>query len=193
MTWVDWVIVAFLAYGAWEGLRRGLLAGSLAIVAYAVAWFAATRFSVPLGTYLDHKFGLVARFQTAARTAAPAIGSAVVKPVTPLFTRVVDDVAYALVLIGVLVVASLIVKVVARVPLGLLAGPNRLGGLLLGAARNGLIVLIVWAVLAPYAVTAGPPIAPAVDHSTILRMAAHWTRRLPVVGHLMPIGSGIAQ
>lgn len=192
MTWVDWVIVAFLAYGAWEGLRRGLLAGSLAIIAYAVAWFAATRLSVPFGTYLDHKFGLVARFQSAARTAAPAIGGAVVKPVTPLFTRVVDDVAYALVLIGVLVVASMIVKVVAKVPLGLLAGPNRLGGMLLGAARNALIVLIVWAVLAPYAATAGPPIAPAFDGSRILHIAAHWSKRLPLVGHLMPIGTVIA-
>ena len=192
MTWVDWVIVAFLAFGAWEGLRRGLLAGALAIVAYAVAWLAATRYSVPLGTYLDHKLRLVARFQSATQSAAPALGGVLVKPVTPLLTRVVDDIAYGLVVVAVLLAASLVVKVVARFPLGLLAAPNRFGGLLLGAARNGLIVLILWAVLAPYAATAGPPIAPAFNRSRILHMAAQLSTRLPVVGHLMPIGSVIA-
>lgn len=192
MTWVDWVILAFLAYGAWEGLRRGLLAGSLAIIAYAVAWMAATRFSVPFGTYLDHRLGLVARFQSATQSAAPALSGVLVKPVTPLLTRVVDDIAYGIVLVAILLVASMVVKVVARVPLGLLAAPNRLGGLLLGAARNALIVLILWAVLAPYAASAGPPIAPAVDGSRLLHMAAQLSTRLPVVGHLTPIGSVIA-
>ncbi len=191
MTWVDWVIVVFLALGAWEGVRRGLVVGALTIVSYVVAWVLAARLSVPLGTYLDHRLGLVARFQAATAGAAPAIGGLVVKPVTPLFTRVVDDIAYVLVVLGVLAAASLVVRVIAHVPLGLIAGPNRLGGLLLGAARNAVIVLIVWGLVAPYAVTAGPPIQGAVDHSRLLAEAARITVHLPVVGSLLPVGRSV--
>jgi uncharacterized membrane protein required for colicin V production len=191
VTWVDWVIVAFLALGAWEGLRRGLFAGALAIASYAVAWLAAARLSVPLGTFLDHRFGIVARLQSSVAAAAPGVGSLVVRPVAPVLTRVVDDIAYVLVLLAVLAAASVAVRVVSRLPLGLLAGPNRLGGLLLGAARNAVIVLIVWAVLAPYAVTAGPPISSAVDRSRLLAVAASLTARLPAVGALLPVGSAV--
>jgi uncharacterized membrane protein required for colicin V production len=191
MTWVDWLIVGFLVLGAWDGLRRGLLAGGLSIAAYVVAWLAAARLSVPLGTYIDRRFGLVAGLERAANGAAPAIGSLVVKPVTPLFTRIVDGIAYVLVLAAVLVVASMVVRVAARLPLGLLSAPNRLGGFLLGAAKNALIVLIVWALVAPYAVSAGPPIAPAVDGSRLLALAARLTVRLPAIGHLLPVGSAV--
>lgn len=191
MTWVDWLIIVFLALGAWEGVRRGLLGGVLTIVSYVAAWVAAARLSVPFGTFLDHRLGLVARFQAATQAAAPAIGGLVVKPVTPLFTRVVDDIAYVLVLMGVLVAASLVLRVIAHLPLGLLAGPNRLGGLLLGAVRNAVIVLIVWGLVAPYAVSAGPPISTAVDHSQLLAAAAKLIVHLPVLGQRLPIGRAI--
>ena len=188
MTWVDWVIIAFVAFGAWEGMRRGLLVGALTIVSYVVAWILAVRLSVPFGTFLDHRFGIVARIQTATSSAVPAIGGLVVQPVAPVLTRVVDDAAYVLVILGVLAAASMVLRVVAHFPLGLLAAPNRLGGFLLGAARNALIVLIVWGLVAPYAVTAGPPISPAVDHSRLLGAAARLTVHLPVVGSLLPVG-----
>lgn len=191
MTWVDWLILAFLALGAWEGVRRGLVVGALTIVSYVAAWVIAARLSVPVGTFLDRRFGLVARFQSATRGALPAVGGLVVKPVTPLFTRVVDDIAYVLVVLAVLAAASIVVRAIAHLPLGLLAGPNRLGGLLLGAARNAIIVLIVWGLLAPYAVTAGPPIQGAVDHSRLLSTAARLTIRLPVVGGLLPVGRAV--
>ncbi len=188
MTWVDWVILAFLALGAWEGMRRGLLVGGLTIVSYVVAWVVAVRLSVPFGTFLDRRLGLVSRFQAATVGAAPAIGGLVVKPVTPVFTRVVDDIAYVLIILAVMAAASMVVRVLAHLPMGLLAAPNRLGGLLLGAARNAVIVLIVWGLVAPYAVNAGPPISVAVDHSRLLAAAARVTVRLPVVGTLLPIG-----
>jgi uncharacterized membrane protein required for colicin V production len=191
MTWVDWVILVFLALGAWEGLRRGLLVGALTIASYAVAWIVAVRLSVPFGTFLDHRFDLVSRLQAATEGAAPAIGGLVVKPVTPVLTRVVDDVAYVLIILGVLAAASLVLRALARLPMGLLAAPNRLGGFLLGAARNALIVLIVWGLVAPYAVNAGPPISSAVDHSRLLAAAARVTVRLPVVGALLPVGRSV--
>ena len=189
MTWVDWVIIVFVAFGAWEGVRRGLLVGALTIVSYVVAWVAAVRLSVPFGTFLDHRFGIVERLQSATTSAVPAIGGLVVQPVTPLITRVVDDAAYVLVIIGVLAAASMVLRVVAHLPMGLLAAPNRLGGLVLGAARNAVIVLIVWSLVAPYAISAGPPIAGAVDHSRLLADAARLTVHLPVVGSLLPVGS----
>jgi|GEM_PF-4498406 len=191
MTWVDYVILAFLALGAWEGMRLGLIAGALSIVSYVIAWLAAVRFAVPLGTFLDQKLGLVQRLQTFAGAASPAVGHVLVQPVTPLLTRVVDDIAYVLVLIAVLLAASWVIRLIAHVPLGLLGGPNRLGGLLLGAARNAMFVLIVWALVAPYAVSAGAPIGPAVDHSRILHIANSFSSKLPAIGKLLPIGKVI--
>jgi uncharacterized membrane protein required for colicin V production len=188
MTWLDDVILVFLGLGLFEGLRRGLLVEGLTVVAYAAAWVVATRENVALGTYLDHRFGITGRLTSAAGSAAPALSSVVVRPIAPVVTRVVDDIAYGLLFVAVLLLASWVVRLLAHVPLGLLAAPNRLGGALFGAARNALLVLVIWAVAVPYLTTPGAPLAHAVAHSRVLPVLTHLAGFVPLVGHLLPVG-----
>lgn len=191
MTWVDDVILVFLALGLLEGIRRGLLVGGLSVIGYIVAWVVATRENMALGTFLDQKFGIVGRLDAAAGSAAPALSGVVVRPINPVATRVVDDIAYVLLFLAVMIVASMVVRVVARVPLGLLSVPNRLGGAALGVARNALLVLVIWAIAAPYVVTPGGPMAHAVTHSQVLPILTTLAGHVPYVGHLLPVGTHI--
>lgn len=191
MTWVDDVILVFLALGLLEGIRRGLLVGGLSVVGYIVAWVVATRENLAFGTFLDNKFGITGRLTSAVGTAAPALSGAVVRPITPVVTRVVDDIAYVALFLAIMIVASMVVRVIARVPLGLLSFPNRLGGAALGVARNALLVLVIWALAAPYLVTPGGPAANAVAHSRVLPVLTALAGRVPFVGHLLPVGAHI--
>ena len=191
MTWVDDVILVFLALGLVEGLRRGLLAGGLAVIGYGVAWIVATRNNAAFGTFLDHRLGIAGRLTSAAGAAAPTLKGVVVRPIAPVVTRIVDDLAYIILFLVVMAVASMVVRLAARVPLGLLSFPNRLGGAALGIARNALVVLVIWALVAPYLITPGGPMAQAVSHSRVLPVLTALAGYVPFVGHLIPVGSHI--
>lgn len=59
MNWVDYLLIAILALGAWSGLSRGLVRSVLGLVSLGVGFLVALRYYVPAAQFLNERFGLV--------------------------------------------------------------------------------------------------------------------------------------
>jgi uncharacterized membrane protein required for colicin V production len=188
MSWLDWVILAFVALGVWHGLRLGLIAEALAIAAYVVAWAVASRYDVPAGTFLADKLGIAA----VGANLGHAAQGVTIAPVSPILTRATDDAAFVLLFLLTRFVIGLVARAAAALPLGLAGVPNRVLGGALGGVRNLVLVLIAWAVLSPYLVTGSGPLTGPVHASALLPLFANLTAHLPVIGAGSPVGSGVS-
>lgn len=187
MTWVDWVIVVFVALGVARGFRSGFLSEAVAIAAYVLAWVVAIRFSAPLGTELADRLGVAG---LAVHTTVT--GGLGVSPVSPFFTRLADDAAFVILFLLCRAIVGMFAGYLSRLQLGAVGSLNRVFGGGLGGLRNFVVVLILWTVLAPYLVRAGGPSATSLHASAILPFLAQLTAHIPLVGPAAPVGGGVS-
>lgn len=141
MTWIDWVIAAFALFAALQGLKRGLLAALVGIVAVLASYLVASAWYHPIGDVIERTVRL-----------------------TPAWS---DTVAFAgLFLLGYDIVGILTIMAIGaeRVPL-----PSRVSGLVLGILRGAMLAaaLLIIASAAP----PGEPIRRDVDRSTVAPIA----------------------
>ena len=153
----DVIVIAFIALLAYRGLRAGLIRALLAWVGFVAGLVLAFGFDGIVGNWLSHlhDFGAETR-------------------------RILAFVVILLVVVvAVRLLASLLSRILAHIPI--VAGLNRLGGLLLGAL---LALIPVWLVtaallLAPHWL---PSLAGTVNHSAtahLLRtLTPHWGQTL---------------
>jgi len=72
VNWLDYVLIAYFVFGAWAGMRMGLLATLASLAAYAAGIVAATRFGDPLLATADARWHLSGNFaHWLATSAAP--------------------------------------------------------------------------------------------------------------------------
>lgn len=137
MTWIDWIIAAFVLFGAFQGLRRGLLSAVIGLLAVLIAYLAASIWYHPAGAFVQRTLRLDAPW--AAVTAFTAI----------------------------LLVAYGVVSAIAMTSFGFRnpSGLSRVLGLAVGAVKGGLLAtaLLIVALASPSA----EPIRRDVDRSAV--------------------------
>jgi len=157
VTWIDWVIAAFALFAALQGLKRGLLAALIGIVAVLASYLIASAWYHPIGDFVERSVRL-----------SPAWG---------------DTVAFAgLFLLAYDIVAVLTIMGVGdeRIPL-----PSRISGMILGIVRGTLLAtaLLIIAQASP----PGEPIRRDAERSTIAPVAMEAYRGgLRALGGLLP-------
>ncbi len=123
MNWVDIAVVAVIIVSGLIGLLRGLVRETLGIGAWLVAGFVAS------------PFGLLPRVQ-------PWVRSQILEP------AIADAVAFGAVFLVVLVILLLIVGAISRAVRGsVLGGLDRSLGLVFGAARGTILIVIMYIVV----------------------------------------------
>lgn len=137
MTWVDWAIAAFALFAALQGLRRGLAAALIGILAVLAAYLLASTWYQPVGSFLHDRIRL-----------------------SPSWS---DTVAFAALLVFAYEAVAVLVMMAIRaqgVPAAL-----RLSGMLVGALRGGVLAsaLLIVALASP----SGEPLHDDVERSAI--------------------------
>lgn len=137
MTWVDWAIAAFALFAALQGLRRGLLAALIGILAVVAAYLVASAWYEPLGAFLHDSVRL-----------------------SPSWS---DTVAFAALLLLVYDVIAILVVMAIRADR--VRAALRLSGMVVGALRGVVLAsaLLVVALASPPA----EPLRRDVDRSAI--------------------------
>ncbi|MDQ7844098.1 MAG: CvpA family protein [Armatimonadota bacterium] len=157
MTWIDWVIAAFALFAALQGLKRGLLAAVIGIVAVFASYLIASAWYRSLGDAIER----TVRF-------TPAWGDTVA--FGGLFLLVYD-------LVAILTVMAFGGE---RLPL-----PSRVSGAVLGFVRGTMLAaaLLIIAAAAPF----GDPIRRDLERSTVAPVAlAVYRGGLRAVAALLP-------
>lgn len=111
MTWIDWLIVAFVLFAALHGLRRGVITALISALGVIAAYLVASIWYPGLGSLLTEG--------------------------THLPKSWASTVAYGALLVGVYVLIGTIVAML--VDSSRLSPPNRLLGLLAGAVKGALL------------------------------------------------------
>jgi len=141
VTWIDWVIAAFALFAALQGLKRGLLAAVIGLVAVLASYLIASAWYHPLGDSIER----AVRFTPAWADAAAFAG---------------------LFLLGYALIAILTVMGFGgeRLPL-----PSRVSGAVLGLFRGAMLAaaLLLIAAAAPF----GDPIRRDIERSTVAPVA----------------------
>ena len=123
-SWIDVGIALFVAFGAFRGLRRGLVREGMAFAGLAAGIVLGARWSGQVAAFLR-----------------PLIGEG----------PIVDALAYVLVVLAVLAAATVVTVILRRLMgLVLLGSLDRLGGLLFGAAQGALLAAVALVLLVRY-------------------------------------------
>lgn len=166
MNWLDWLIIAILAWSTFQGLRRGLLvsvakmAGLLAGLAVAYSYYR------PLADYLSIRWHLE---ELMLPLTGPLLkfwqpAADVINPLTVSGKQMSGDYVARLVAYSILEALTFLVLLMATVWLvnaggriltsfadfSLLGPLNHLGGLLFGLLKGLLFVMIILALLSPF-------------------------------------------
>lgn len=178
MNWLDWLIAVTIAFSTFQGFRLGLFASVARLAGILAGLGVAITYRHDLVEYLINRWDLgekilplvtgILRFWfPAVKTAPPATATGILSttvPVLPYDLGQVGDYLARTIVSGILdafgflalflavvwsvnFVARLLTSVADACPLGPL---NRLGGLLFGAARGLLLVIIVLTLMSPF-------------------------------------------
>jgi len=165
MNWLDWLIVAILAWSACQGLRRGLFISVAKTVGLLAGLAAAYFYHRPLADYLSARWhleelmfpltGPLLKFwQPAADVVSPFAAGKQLSG--DYLTRLVaGTILEALTFLALLAATVWLVNAAGLILTNFagfsLFGPlNRLGGLLFGFLKGLLFVLIILALLSPF-------------------------------------------
>ena len=176
MNWLDWLILAVLAFSAAQGMRYGLV-GSVAKLAGILAGFGlAITYYRDLAAYVTVQWSLEEKILPLAKkllgfwfplksTASDKIvstGGSAAGQLYPfsdyvdyaagaLASTIINALCFLALLLAVVWAVNLVGFIVTRVAAIALLGPfNRLGGLLFGAAKGTVMVMIVLTLMAPF-------------------------------------------
>ncbi len=181
MTFLDWIVLAAVAWGALRGLRSGFAALIAGIVASAAALVVASHFEGPVSVMLNSRLDLAGRVAAMLGQAPPVIAG--VLPLTPSVGGIVHAIAFVLVAVVVMVPGGMALSGLVRTLLPLGGAGNRVLGLVAGGLEHALMVALVLGALAPLAREGViPGLSTALRHSVLAGPLMH------AVGHL-PLGS----
>lgn len=166
MNWLDWLILAILTFSAWQGLRYGLV-GSVAKLAGILAGFVvAVTYYQELAAYLTAHWNLAEKILPLAKKilvfwfpvkTTPAAGQ--ISPLTSyadyaasaLAATIVNALCFLALLFITVWAVNLAGFILTKVAALAFLGPfNRMGGLLFGAVKGLVVVMIVLTLLAPF-------------------------------------------
>ncbi|MDA8146769.1 MAG: CvpA family protein [Thermaerobacter sp.] len=156
MNWLDWVIVAYVVWGVWTGLRRGFLSLLMTLAGYVLGLVVAAHYYLPVAAYLDARYSLNQRLSVLflhGAPSAPALAAAVQEAALHDATVVVQALVFLGILALVEVAAGVVAGAVARLPLPIVGGLNRLLGAALGGVEHLLIAVILLGIIYPLAPT----------------------------------------
>lgn len=123
-TWLDVVITALIVAGALRGFMRGLIREGMAFGGLAVGLVLATQWHLEV-----------------AKAFEPFVGGG----------RLIEGMAYVLVVLAVLAVATLMTVIIMRVMNFLLVGwLDGLGGLVFGAAQGAILAVVILVLMVKY-------------------------------------------
>jgi uncharacterized membrane protein required for colicin V production len=186
VNWLDYVILAYMALGAWLGLRMGLLATIASLVAYGAGLVTAARFGDPLLAAANARWDLAGRFGHwlgTARAPVPVllplyrsqlgVGGGPVSPAAvdaAAAGLILHYAAFAVVFIVAhaivwAILAAFLVHAPHRGPAGLL---NAVLGLCAGAAERAVVAAVLLGLLASMgAIAALAPLSQAIAGSRL--------------------------
>ncbi len=175
MNWLDWVLLVIIILSAWQGLRKGFLAGIARLLGLVLGLAAAFAGYGALADYLDRQWGwgnAIAAFFAehlpqgvlqVLYDRLPLAGDypAVILPEQVIIEEmlaaahgvadfILNIIAFTMLFLVVFLLVVLVMRIFAgAVEHSFLSPLDRLGGLLLGAARGILVVIIVAVLLEP--------------------------------------------
>lgn len=155
----DILLIAFLAFFAWRGKRKGLVAGILGFFSVIISYIVSAAVSKPLFEVFKETDAYVSILQkvekflpeNSAMADSGIFGSVVSETQEMMVSRVAEFVGSMLISVLVFIVALIVLKVVIRLLNSVLRLPglnflNKTGGLILGTATGFLLVYVVLAV-----------------------------------------------
>ena len=154
----DILLIAFLAFFAWRGKRKGLVAGILGFFSVIISYIVSAAVSKPLFEAFKETDAYVSLLQKAeklmpensAMAEGGIFGSVISETQEMMVSRVAEFVGSILISVLVFIAVLIVLKVVIRLLNSVLRLPglnflNKTGGLILGTATGFLMVYVILA------------------------------------------------
>ena len=179
MNWLDWLLIIIISLSAWRGLKAGFIVGVARLLGLVLGLAAAFTGYKNLAVYLDRQWNwgesisvfILEHFpQTLINGALDSIapgnltGSALgseqvledmVTNYSTIAARemagsVLELLSFIILALAVYILVNLMMRALSGAAAHTILGPlDRIGGLILGLARGGLVIIIVAALLNP--------------------------------------------
>jgi len=178
MNWLDWILTMIIVLSAWRGLKAGFIVSVARLLGLVLGLAAAFTGYKNLALYLDRQwhwgesisvfilehfpqtFGGVLDSIVPEHLAGPAVGSeqlldGMVSGYTAIAARemagsVLELLSFIILALAVYILVNIMMRAMSGAAAYSLLGPvDRLGGLVLGLFRGGLVIIIAAALLNP--------------------------------------------
>lgn len=144
MNWLDWFIIAIIAFSALGGWRSGLLTSVARLAGIFVGLWVAFAYYQPLAQYLSTHWKLEEKIANQFNTFNEYWAGS-------LASGALDALSFLALLLATAWVVGMAGGILTRIANLSFLGPlNHLGGLFFGAARGLIMVLIVLTLLLPF-------------------------------------------
>lgn len=179
MNWLDWLLIIIISLSAWHGLKAGFIVGVARLLGLVLGLAAAFTGYKNLAVYLDHQWNwgesisvfILERFpQALINGALDSIAPGSLTEPTPGSEQLLEDmvtgyaanaaremagsvlelISFAILALAVYILVNIMMRALSGAASHSLLGPlDRIGGLILGLARGGLVIIIAAALLNP--------------------------------------------
>ncbi len=144
LNWLDWLIIAIIAFSTFHGLRSGLLTGVAKLAGIFIGLWVAFAYYQPLAHYFSTHWEIEEKIANQFNTFNEYMAGS-------LASGVLDALSFLALLLATAWVVGMAGGILTRIAdLSFLGPLNHLGGLFFGAARGLIIVLIVLTLLLPF-------------------------------------------